>query len=595
MDIIKNSSPLIINNTVKFGNHEGIFVSWYSNPLILYNNISNYPDGIYSRYFSSPLIIGNKILSNDRSGIKCDRSYLSAINNTILNNYVGVFSSECDSITISDSSISNSTSSYDIALNASKITTVNTTFGESKVYFFDANSSLNVEWYLDLNVIDDQVNQIAEGLVSIYDTNNNQVFYGETNEEGRLENLILKEYTQHLANVTHYTPHTISSAKKGFHFNSTIVTMDSNKNVTLMLSSRKIEEYPFVIANGSEIFVSYKRYSGRNWDVYFVKSIDDGNTWLTPQKVVESDANEIEPIMVIYGSNIYIVYEGNANNNFDAWFTKSLDGGNTWSVPVKLSSSPEYEGHPYIIIDKLGVIYVTYDGDGGIFATTSEDAGESWSPPLKISNSSKSEWNPYMATDDFGVYLTYASRENSTNYVWFSKTIDGGKNWSRSVKVDLNTPWQGRPAIAAWGGEIYVTYSAIDGISPLNYDVKFTKSEDGGSNWSPPIKVYTGSSHEFRNSIFADADGIFIDYQGTANGNWDIWLTKSVDRGNSWSFPVEVEQTIWGEASPQLTVNEGKIYAVYSSYANWYENVYVWLSKSLDGGTTWSNPNKVGF
>ncbi|MHA2336508.1 MAG: right-handed parallel beta-helix repeat-containing protein [Candidatus Hodarchaeales archaeon] len=594
VDVTKNSNPLILNNTIRNGNYEGIFISWYSNPVVLNNDISNYPDGIFSNYFSAPVITGNKISSNSRGGIRCSRSSISAINNTISNNYLGVLCSNSN-ISITDSAIINSTL-YDIylTLNANLVS-LNTAFNKSKVYFNDGTSSLTVKWYLDINVTDDENNSIIDSTFAIYDANNEHIYNGTTDVDGRAEKIRVEEYMQNAKNFTFFTPHTISAAKKGFQINHITVVVNSSKNVTLTLNPRTIEEYPFVIANGSEIFVSYKKYSGRDNDVYFVRSLDYGSTWDTPVRVVTSTADEIEPIMAAYGSNIYLVYEGNVSGNFDIWFTRSTDSGISWSVPVKLDSSPGYEGHPYIIVDNLGVVYVTYDGDRGIWSTKSVDAGNSWSSPVKISKSTTPEWNPYMAVDEFGVYLTYTSKESGYKRIWFSKTTDGGNSWSSPIKVDPGTAWQGRPAMAVYNGEIYVTYSASDLTFPPNSDVKFTKSNDGGLNWSFPIKVYESNASEFRQSVVADAQGVYVDYQGNANGNWDIWFTKSSDRGNTWFLPIEVEKTqLFKEASPQLTVENGTVYVVYSSYLTNYENVNVWFSRSPDGGSAWSIPIEVG-
>jgi hypothetical protein len=370
--------------------------------------------------------------------------------------------------------------------------------------------------------------------------------------------------------------------------------LNRSKNLILALNPRSIEEYPFILANGPNIFVSYKKSSGKDWDIYLGKSHDQGVNWRNPVKIVNSSADEVEAIMAVHESEIYIVYEGNATESFDIWFTKSNDSGMTWSEPVNLDPSPEYEGHPYIVVDNLGGIYVTYDGTRGIWFVRSLDRGDSWSSPKKISNSTLSEWNPFMAADKDGVYLTYASLESGNSDVWFSKTTDRGLSWSPPSRVDLSAGFEGRPAMTALNGTIYVTYTASDLKKPINYDVKFTKSVDGGKTWSTPRTIQGSRAFEARQFVAADQTGIYVVYQGSLYGNWDIWSSRSLDDGNTWSSPVEIDRTEWSESTPAMAVDNGTLYAVYNSYRDKFENVRAWFSRSDDGGGIWSPPVKVG-
>ena len=291
--------------------------------------------------------------------------------------------------------------------------------------------------------------------------------------------------------------------------------------------STAIEWYPDIAVDPGGIYITYYGNVSGNWDVWFSKSTDGGTTWAAPVKIDPSVKDEGAPAIVV-DSGVYITYYGIASGNRDVWFSKSTDGGTTWATPVKVDPSTEDEEAPAIACDSNG-IYVTYrkntSGNSDILFSKSTDGGATWSAPVKIHPPTVGHEHLHaIACDTNGIYVTYEKREYGRWDVWFCKSTDGGATWSIPVKVHPPSIFcECGPDIAVDPGSIYIAYR---GKTTGNFDIWFTKSTDGGATWSVPIKVDPSTAYEHGAAIAVDSNGIYITYRGKASGNWDVWFSK---------------------------------------------------------------------
>jgi len=92
------------------------------------------------------------------------------------------------------------------------------------------------------------------------------------------------------------------------------------------------------------------------------------------------------------------------------WFTRSSDGGATWSAPLMINNQPSLNDQffPWLNVDPvsgaLGVVYYDTVGDPGRFKTdvwyqSSFDGGQTWRSPIKITTA---QTNETTGTADFG-------------------------------------------------------------------------------------------------------------------------------------------------------------------------------------------------
>lgn len=180
--------------------------------------------------------------------------------------------------------------------------------------------------------------------------------------------------------------------------------------------------WPFV-ATGADgaVYASYYT-SNRNFEV--VRSDDGGVTFGTPSTI--APARVLPPNVTVFGTvafqmaadvsprstrgNLYFTYPCDADDAghppSSVCFRRSLDGGTTWSVPVRLSSRLADAGLPSLAVDSTtGEVLMTWiDKQGAstnvrarLWAARSRDGGATFDPPEAFS----SEFSAAKASGDY--------------------------------------------------------------------------------------------------------------------------------------------------------------------------------------------------
>ncbi|MEX1189844.1 MAG: glycosyl hydrolase [Bacteroidia bacterium] len=292
------------------------------------------------------------------------------------------------------------------------------------------------------------------------------------------------------------------------------------------------------------------------------------------QNILISDQNDpCEPSIMMNPNNTDILVAGSILNNVH----RSNDGGITWTSSI-LSSSFGVWGDPVIDVDTSGHFYYfhlsnppTGDWIDRIVCQKSTNNGATWNNGTGIGLVSPKEqdkqWSIVNRLNNH-IYLTWTQFDEygstdpaDSSIIRFSKSVDGGITWSEPIRISAqagdcidedNTVEGSTPAIGP-NGEIYVAWAGPQGIV-------FNKSLDEGETWlSEEILV---------NSM---------------PGGWDYSI-PGIQRANG--FPVTKCDLSGGSA-------HGTIYINWTDQRNGLSNTDVWLSKSTDGGLSWSEALKV--
>lgn len=202
---------------------------------------------------------------------------------------------------------------------------------------------------------------------------------------------------------------------------------------------RVIGAYPAVDQNTGVVYDSWHDYA-RNI-IYVDKSTNGGVTWGTDRAAATTHAGFGQDIGCVGGRSqgpahalkvgpsgtLYLVYADPVQGRgFDILFTKSTNGGVTWSTPVSLNddttSSDQFQ--PTLSVESNGLggdkVTVTFydrrddpaDCLAHVYATQSTDNGATWSPNVRqTSASSNFNGNPNGPGD-------YSSSAPWTGAVW---------------------------------------------------------------------------------------------------------------------------------------------------------------------------------
>ncbi|MCK4829321.1 exo-alpha-sialidase, partial [bacterium] len=263
-----------------------------------------------------------------------------------------------------------------------------------------------------------------------------------------------------------------------------------------------------------------------------------------------------------------------------------------------------------------------------IVVQKSTDGGESWNHGAGVGffypKNQDKEWliadltdsqysnNIYMAWTEFDGYASTYPQDSSR--VRFSRSTDFGETWSTSLRVsdvggdclDGDNTVEGAVPAVGPDGEVYLSWAgplgimfdkSMDGGVTFGKDI-FVTSQPGGWNFFVmglqrcngfPVTICDISDSPYRGTIY-----ILFSDQRNGTMDTDVFLVKSLDRGETWSSPKRVNDDDSGKHQffPWMAVDPftGYIYIVfYDRRETIGEDTDVYMATSYDGGETFDN------
>lgn len=205
--------------------------------------------------------------------------------------------------------------------------------------------------------------------------------------------------------------------------------------------------------------------------------------------------------------------------NSQIMFSRSTDGGTTWSQPAALSALAPGLGPSGSMpsVGPNGEVYVAWLGrdDSTIDIRRSDDNGQNFANPVAgggavanitqipdtLNGSIRADSFVSIATDQNSgdVYIVYtASRAGDDADVYLVKSSDQGQHWTAPLKVndDATTTdqWMPSVAVSATGAVGVMFYDRRnDSAHNLNMDVYLAVSTDGGATFLPNQRITTAT------------------------------------------------------------------------------------------------------
>jgi hypothetical protein len=308
------------------------------------------------------------------------------------------------------------------------------------------------------------------------------------------------------------------------------------------------------------------------------RSTDGGKSWSDPvlatNKTNPVDFNDKEAVWVDKSStspfkgNVYIswtLFVGVPGTAEPIVFSRSTDGGQTWSPAEKLSASfnnrtmggrqgstirTDSKGNVYVIWES-GVTINGFKTDAQVFAK-STDGGATFSRPAVIAAvhdlpsplpgaSFRNDSFPAADIDQVHgtIFVTWADYNASAGHgkVLLTTSSNGGASWSTpatALDVDGRTAFFNGVAVSPDGQKVSVASQALDdvpagtapGAGVVSYDSYLAESTNGGASFSAPIRISTAPSDpdaSSTNSLRAQFQGDYNTLISSNTNAWFIW------------------------------------------------------------------------
>jgi Neuraminidase (sialidase) len=303
-------------------------------------------------------------------------------------------------------------------------------------------------------------------------------------------------------------------------------------------------------------------------------------------------------------------------------YSRSDDGGETWTAPVSVDSGqpppePAHRGMDAQVAaagDRVVALWTTEGkadrfGRGPMACARSTDGGKTWSAGANPSDDGQAIGHAFidLAADASGVFHAVwldgrerdgasgaSTRPAAGKGLRYARSDDAGASWSANRTLD------GQTCECCWNtiavgrdGKLFVLYRDFE-----PRDMAIVCSDDAGRTWSRPVTVgefnwtINGCPH-VGGALALPADptnsqmyaAVWTAKDDTARG---AYVLSSPDAGRSWSEP-----RLLGDARPwhpDIACGDGEVVAAWDAYVEGGTAVFV--SRSTAAGRTWSAPQR---
>ena len=312
----------------------------------------------------------------------------------------------------------------------------------------------------------------------------------------------------------------------------------------------------------------------RNYEIFFKKSSDDGNSFGERIQLSDNIGFSEHPQMASENNNVYVVWADDTNVNKQIYFKKSNNGGNSFGEQMLLSDSNSNAFNQEISSfgDNVYVVWlekVPY-GPYRIMLASSNDGANTFHKPITLSENAVAQTFPKISSFDGHVYVVWnvEDQPNTRSGVYFISSTDNGMTFGNISKLNMAEKDFGEPQIASSGNQIYVIWGGSD-TNKLS-SISFIKSDDNGRTFSDLRKINEtehGRLNEPSNvEIIADQkDRVFIAWQDRIDSSDkdEIFFASSTDRGETFNGVTNLSNNAGISECPSIIAVEDTVFATW--------------------------------
>ena len=326
--------------------------------------------------------------------------------------------------------------------------------------------------------------------------------------------------------------------------------------------------------------------------IQYARSSDRGQTFTPPIQVAAAGD---KPRVAIHGAAVYVVWHedtGITSFEKEIKFSRSLDGGQTFSAPINLSNTAGLQSQrPRMAVGPSGTIFVVWDEASPslhVALARSVDGGATFEAPRSIAPVSLTPTcapgvaegfctsYPAVAVDQTNgnVYVTWHDIAPSALQVLFMRSVDGGQTFSAPRNISQAT-FQAHCASMTVGpsGRILIAFEdgKSSGVLSTN-DAVFVQSTDGGLNFSAPINLSNSPSFALSDYPWAaeGPDGtIAVGWEDNSSApELEAVVAVSTDGGVTFGPPLNLSSTTNGTSTEVVTLfgPDGSLYVVWEDH-----------------------------
>jgi hypothetical protein len=209
-----------------------------------------------------------------------------------------------------------------------------------------------------------------------------------------------------------------------------------------------------------------------------------------------------------------------------------------------------------------------------------------WQPDIPLTNdpgSSQMDGLPNahcIVSNGDTVHVVWKdNRDGASNEIYYKRSVDGGLSWSPDKRISNNVFTSTAPSISVSGSVVMIVWSdKRDAISNNNYEIYYSRSTDGGTNWGTDTRLTNDPAQSDSPSVSVSGNLVVVVWDDYREVTTKSYYKRSTDGGISWGSDIKL---IEPGGSPSVSVSGSVVHVVWNALGK------TSYKRSADGGLTW--------
>lgn len=318
----------------------------------------------------------------------------------------------------------------------------------------------------------------------------------------------------------------------------------------------------------NNVYITWEDKEAAQWELLFRKSQDNGEKFGNVINLSYKTGNVHLHDLLVAGKNLFAVWAANENissTNKDVFFRKSLDHGESFSGTINLSNSNDDSLDPHMAINHNGsVIYIVWtecdikrdEPICNIVFTKSMDQGNTFTIPKKVSNTIQ-PCNSTISQAAFDRMASNASSNARASYLFNNATVQEGIN---SINPTVFATLDGKNVFVLWEQAQFGS-----GHSEIFLKV----SNDYGKSFNSEINVSNTSGVSRLAQAQVVGEDLYVVWSDTLDHNkaFDVMLRK-INANNKAGKVINLSNNTGNSVSPSILVSNNRIFVAWSDDSN---------------------------
>ncbi len=317
---------------------------------------------------------------------------------------------------------------------------------------------------------------------------------------------------------------------------------------------------------GNLVHVVWVDHRNAKPEIYYKRSPDKGVSWGNDVRLVYSSGQSYYPAVSGSDSILYVAWQDTRFGNEEIMLKRSTNGGLNWSNDMRITSDAANSRTPAIFAHKTiyEALYLvwedTRDGNSEIYYTRSIDGGITFTAQLRVTSNSSASVLPSVSCNGTSVNIAWQDARDGNAEIYHIRSNNG--SWSSEMRLTNNSGESLNPCIIRKNDFVGVVwYDNRDG----NNEIYLKTSTNTGSNWSSDKRLTNQSAASARPSLDISGDYMHVSWEDYRDGHSEVYYKSSPDKGLSWSTDTRLTNTSGdGAGNPSIFVYGTGIYLAWN-------------------------------